>query len=318
MKKISKNQILGLATLSGGLLGILSKTKALKIVGFGVAGISAGVLLKDMFKEEKKKVELQCQETEKIIEDSGLDLTKVDETDLMASEGEEELVFGKILLREAYRSCVFSDDMLEYDSSDFLGTLHVMQNVEKNRIIISIPLPRRSKKGLCPQDVREHFSDIYEEFIEEHNLDMQVFLNQIGVHVGLGDDGYTYYQELERDEDEKFQEYLERITRVIDAWENGDKAFHAKYKHHNDTETIRFEQYLNLEFPVFPKTSNKKGLDLITAMSLLNVLTENMSIYANNTGREHSFMFNHIAFHPTDDYGTILQIKDKELVTVDL
>ena len=59
MKKISKNQILGLATLSGGLLGILSKAKALKIVGFGVAGISAGILLKEMFKEEKQKRSLK-------------------------------------------------------------------------------------------------------------------------------------------------------------------------------------------------------------------------------------------------------------------
>ena len=100
--------------------------------------------------------------TEKIIEESGLDIAKIDNIDLLANQdtedinGEDEVIFGKVLLHHAYD--VFSDDMLEYDADDILHTLHVLQNVEKNRIIISIPLPIKfDKKGIGSADMRQHF-----------------------------------------------------------------------------------------------------------------------------------------------------------------
>lgn len=317
MKK--KKIILGFITIAGAGLCALGKTKTQKSLG-AVALLSAGgALLYDSFKEERKKVEKDCQETEEIIEKSGLDIEKVSEIDLLATEEDEEPQFGRILLRESYKSNVFSDEMLEYDPKDYFGTLHILQNVEKNRIIISIPMPRRNKKGLCPTDIREHFTKIYEDFIEDNSLDMQVFLNQVCVHIGIDEkDSYTYFSEIEREDGETFNEYLHRITNIIDAWENGDKPFHKKFENYNDTKTIKFIQYLNLEFPVFPATSRKKGLNLITTMSLLRELTGQMSILVGNTQREQIFEFSHIAFHPTDDYGTIFVEKDGEIITEDL
>ena len=320
----SKKAVLGITTIAGLLGGVLIKSKVGKVISFGVAGISAGILLKETYKEEKKEVEAECDETEKIIEESGLDIAKIDNIDLLANRdtedinGEDEVIFGKVLLHHAYD--VFSDDMLEYDADDILHTLHVLQNVEKNRIIISIPLPIKfDKKGIGSADMRQHFENIFEDFIEEKGIDMPMYTNQIGVHVGKSlEDGYTYYSEMEYEPDEKFNSYLKRINTIMNAWNRGDREAHAKWDIYDGTKTVRFEQYLTLEFPVFPSSSQKVGLTVLSAMTLLRRLTEIMTIYSSSTGREHEFEFNHIIFHPGDDYGTILQSNGGKIEEIDL
>ena len=320
----SKKAVLGITTVAGLLGGVLIKSKVGKVISFGVAGISAGILLKETYKEEKKEVEAECDETEKIIEESGLDIAKIDNIDLLANQdtedinGEDEVIFGKVLLYHAYD--VFSDDMLEYDADDILHTLHVLQNVEKNRIIISIPLPIKfDKKGIGSADMRQHFENIFEDFIEEKGIDMPMYTNQIGVHVGKSlEDGYTYYSEMEYEPDEKFNSYLKRINTIMNAWNRGDREAHAKWDIYDGTKTLRFEQYLTLEFPVFPSSSQKVGLTVLSAMTLLRRLTEIMTIYSSSTGREHEFEFNHIIFHPGDDYGTILQSNGGKIEEIDL
>ena len=320
----SKKAVLGITTVAGLLGGILIKSKVGKVISFGVAGISAGILLKETYKEEKKEVEAECDETEKIIEESGLDIAKIDNIDLLANQdtedinGEDEVIFGKVLLHHAYD--VFSDDMLEYDADDILHTLHVLQNVEKNRIIISIPLPTKfDKKGIGSADMRQHFENIFEDFIEEKGIDMPMYTNQIGVHVGKSlEDGYIYYSEMEYEPDEKFNSYLKRINTIMNAWNRGDREAHAKWDIYDGTKTLRFEQYLTLEFPVFPSSSQKVGLTVLSAMTLLRRLTEIMTIYSSSTGREHEFEFNHIIFHPGDDYGTILQSNGGKIEEIDL
>ena len=320
----SKKAVLGITTVAGLLGGILIKSKVGKVISFGVAGISAGILLKETYKEEKKEVEAECDETEKIIEESGLDIAKIDNIDLLANQdtedinGEDEVIFGKVLLHHAYD--VFSDDMLEYDADDILHTLHVLQNVEKNRIIISIPLPTKfDKKGIGAADIRQHFENIFEDFIEEKGIDMPMYTNQIGVHVGKSlEDGYIYYSEMEYEPDEKFNSYLKRINTIMNAWNRGDREAHAKWDIYDGTKTLRFEQYLTLEFPVFPSSSQKVGLTVLSAMTLLRRLTEIMTIYSSSTGREHEFEFNHIIFHPGDDYGTILQSNGGKIEEIDL
>lgn len=320
----SKKAVLGITTVAGLLGGVLIKSKVGKVISFGVAGISAGILLKETYKEEKKEVEAECDETEKIIEESGLDIAKIDNIDLLANQdtedinGEDEVIFGKVLLHHAYD--VFSDDMLEYDADDILHTLHVLQNVEKNRIIISIPLPTKfDKKGIGAADMRQHFENIFEDFIEEKGIDMPMYTNQIGVHVGKSlEDGYTYYSEMEYEPDEKFNSYLKRINTIMNAWNRGDREAHAKWDIYDGTKTLRFEQYLTLEFPVFPSSSQKVGLTVLSAMTLLRRLTEIMIIYSSSTGREHEFEFNHIIFHPGDDYGTILQSNGGKIEEIDL
>lgn len=320
----SKKAVLGITTVAGLLGGVLIKSKVGKVISFGVAGISAGILLKETYKEEKKEVEAECDETEKIIEESGLDIAKIDNIDLLANQDtedindEDEVIFGKVLLHHAYD--VFSDDMLEYDADDILHTLHVLQNVEKNRIIISIPLPTKfDKKGIGASDIRQHFENIFEDFIEEKGIDMPMYTNQIGVHVGKSlEDGYTYYSEMEYEPDEKFNSYLKRINTIMNAWNRGDREAHAKWDIYDGTKTLRFEQYLTLEFPVFPSSSQKVGLTVLSAMTLLRRLTEIMTIYSSSTGREHEFEFNHIIFHPGDDYGTILQSNGGKIEEIDL
>lgn len=320
----SKKAVLGITTVAGLLGGVLIKSKVGKVISFGVAGISAGILLKETYKEEKKEVEAECDETEKIIEESGLDIAKIDNIDLLANQDtedindEDEVIFGKVLLHHAYD--VFSDDMLEYDADDILHTLHVLQNVEKNRIIISIPLPTKfDKKGIGSSDMRQHFENIFEDFIEEKGIDMPMYTNQIGVHVGKSlEDGYIYYSEMEYEPDEKFNSYLKRINTIMNAWNRGDREAHAKWDIYDGTKTVRFEQYLTLEFPVFPSSSQKVGLTVLSAMTLLRRLTEIMTIYSSSTGREHEFEFNHIIFHPGDDYGTILQSNGGKIEEIDL
>lgn len=315
--KINKNQTLGILTLLGGAMGILGKSKATKIIGFGTSLISGGILLGSMYKEESKKIESQCHETEKVFERTGLDPEKIETSSLMAIRAEDGTPeFSKTILKEVWNSSSLPDEMFEYSCNAYLNTLHIMQNVEKNRIIISIPLPSKSRGNLSPQDIRDFYKQIFDDFIDENSLDMKNFLNQIGVVVTEGDDKYTYYEELLRDEDESFHDYIGRVSSYQRDSENGKKPKGLTLKD-NDT-FLRIEQYLNLEFPVFPEQSSKRGLDLFSAVELIKTLTETAYIRSSSTGTEIKFDLNRIAFHPTDDYGTILLIKGGSIESIDL
>lgn len=318
MKKLSKNQTLGILTLLGGALGILGKDKATKIAGFGASIITGGILFSRMFKEEYKKVEDQCQETEKVFKETGLSPEKIETISLMSGSEENSGTpeFAKTILHEIWKSSALPDEMLEYHHGAYLNTLHIMQNVDKNRVIISIPLPSKNKGNLGPQDIREFYKNLFDDFIAENKLDMKNFLNQIGVVVTKGDDEYTYYEELLREEEESFQDYIKRVISYQKDSENG-KAPRGLILKEGD-KFLRIEQYINLEFPVFPEHSNKKGLDLFSAVKLIKLLTETAYIKSGSTGREIAFDLNRIAFHPTDDYGTIFVAKGGSIESIDL
>lgn len=317
MKKPSKNQTLGILTLLGGALGILGKDKATKIAGFGTSILAGGTLLYRMYKEESKNIEAQCQETEEVFEETGLDPEKIETVSLMTgAEDGKDPEFAKTILQEIWKSSALDDEMLEYSYGAYLNTLHVMQNVEKNRVIISIPLPSKNKGSLSPQDIREFYKNLFDDFIAENKLDMKNFLNQIGVLVTKGDDDFTYYEELLREEEETFQDYIKRVISYQGDSENGKTPRGLTLK--EGDKFLRIEQCLNLEFPVFPEHSNKKGLDLFSAVKLIKLLTETAYIKSGSTGREIAFDLNRIAFHPTDDYGTIFVIKGGSIVSVDL
>lgn len=315
--KISKNQTLGVLTLLGGLAGALGTNKVVKTLGFGAGILAGGILLRRMFKEEYKKIETQCEETEKVFEDTGLKPGTVETSSLLTGTEDATPEFGRIILQEIWKSSALPDDMLEYKYGAYLNTLHVMQNTEKNRIIISIPLPQKAKGNLEPQEIRNHFKHVFEEFINENKLDMMPYLNQIGVVVTRdnSEPPYTYYEEILRDEDEKFHDYLGRVISYQKESENG-KAPRGLTIRDND-KFLRIDQYLNLEFPVFPEHSNKKGLNLFSAVKLINLLTETAYIKS-VSGREVTFDLNHVAFHPTDDYGTIYVIKGGDIEIVEL
>lgn len=315
--KISKNQTLGLLALLGGFVGILGKNKATKTVGFGTSIVAGGFLLKNMYKEEAKKIEEQCQETEEVFETTGLDPEKIETVSLLTGTEDGDPEFGRILLKEIWKSSALPDEMLEYNYGSYLSTLHVMQNVEKNRLIISIPLPQKTKGALGPQEIRDHYKQVFDEFIAEHSLDMKTFLNQIGVVVTRdnSEPPFTYYEEISRDEEETFHDYLGRVISYQKESENGKKPKGLTLQE-ND-KFLRIEQYLNLEFPVFPEHSNKKGLDLFSAVGLIKILTETAYIKS-QTGREVAFDLDHVAFHPTDDYGTIFTVNGGNIKSVDL
>lgn len=314
---MQKKKLAGVLSLFSGALALLAEKKPVKLV-LGISSITfGGYYVFKTFREESAKVNTEAEETSKKIERSGLDIKKIESGTSLNKE--EEVSFGEILLREAYNSRVFDNDTLAFSNKSVLTTLHVLQNVEKNRLIISIPLPHLTRHGLTPLDVRQHFSQVFEDFIRAEKLDMKLFLNQIGVHVGRGTDNYTYYDEIVKGENESFKDYLERVTHLIKLFDEDPSELNEEYEFDDDVEeTIRIDQYLNLEFPIYPETSLKKGLDLISAMSLLNELMEIQSIYCKNSGKDVDYEFTNILFHPSDDYGTILQVSGKEIEEIDL
>lgn len=318
-----KNVLRGLLAIGAGM-SLFGKSKRTKFIGVTLSTASGGILLYDRYKAEEKIVEEEIKKTEELYETSGLKPNLVGDLDLLPEETEEdnEIIFGVRLLREVHRNCVLPEEMLEFDPNDVLGTLHILQNTSKNRIIVSIPLPRESRRELSPKDIRAYFKELYTNFVREHGLDMNVYLNQVCVLVGT-DPGekegekYIYYQEIEREPDETFPEYLERTTTIREGWASGKKEFLSEYKIcGNDTygylETIRFDMYLNLEFPVFPRSSKKVGLDLITFSKLLRELVGTALIKVSNTGKEKPFELNHVLFHPTDDYGEYLGFNEND------
>ena len=324
---MKNKKILGISALVlGGTLGILGKTRSLKASGFVAAGIGGVCLFREIFKEEKQKVEVQAEATERELDKTGLNVEVVDDFDLF-----EQDFYAKKVLQEIYKSAVFPDEMLVYNSSVFNQTLHVMQHPEKPRVIISIPLPNRSRKGLTPRDVKEYFNNFFREFIDREKISMPPYTNHIGVHVGV-DDGYYYFTEIERmstppvnDGDEGWTEphkdYINRIESIITAWESGDEKRMEPYKRVNETDTIRFEQYLNIELPLFSKEqSDKKGVDLLLITKLLNELVSTHQVYCKNLNKDLDFEFKRILFHPENDYGVFYLIDEdtKEIVEVEL
>lgn len=318
MKKSTKNALLFATAATGVAMVVWGENKLVKIAGLLASAISVPTLGCRIWKQEKKKIEAECQETERVFETTGLDPEKIETASLLVGTEDEQPLFGKTILQEIWKSSVLPDDMLEYNRNAYLNTLHVLQNVEKNRVIISIPLPQRSKGGLNPQDIRDYYKDIFDEFIENHGLDMKTILYQIGVVVTKGDENppYTYYSEIVKDSDESFHEYFNRINSYQKESENGKKPRGLTL---DEKETfLRIEQYLNLEFPIFPEHSNRKGLDLFSAVELIKILTEPAYIRSSSNGREINFDLNRVIFHPTDDYGTIFVIKGGKVETVDL
>lgn len=330
MKK-TKNFALGTLTLLGSALGCLSKNKAVRIGGFVVSGVSAGLLLKDLWKKEKAVVEKQCQETEKKIEQSGLDIEKIEHSvDLLENEGKEEVYFGQTLLLEIYKSCVLDDDMLTYSRQDFLGTLHIMQSEDRDEVIVCIPLPNKGRTGISPGDIRAYFKEFYEEWVDEHKIDLgtednQVFLDHIFVCVGREidpdeDDGYGYmtYQTVLKEEGEVHRDYMNRMNEVIELWARGDRDCREKYKVHEGSETLGFEQYLLFKLPVYPSGSKLTGLDLISATTLVKDLMELHEIPLRRHDDSVNWQFNRVLFHPGEDLGRFYQIENNKLKTIDL
>lgn len=316
MKKII-DAILAAITLLGIFVGLLGKTKSVKRTGYILAAGSGSALLIRKGLKEYKEVEKQCQETEKVFEETGLDPNNITTPSLLTGTEENPPIFGEILLKEIWNNSVFPNEMLEYCRESQLNTLHIMQNVDKNRIIVSIPIPKYTKGNLSPQDIREYYKNIFEDFIDENNLEMKAFLNQIGVVVTQDCENppFTYFEEIVRNNDESFPVYIERVNALQKESENGKKPKDLVIQ--DGEKFLRIEQYFNLQFPVFPEFSNKRGLDLFLSVKLIKILTEEAYI-PSKTGREIKFDLNRIAFHPTDDYGTILVIKEGKVHHIDL
>lgn len=315
MKNQKKKILLGATSLLGMTVGLTAKkSKALRFSGLAIGAVSSALLISKIWKDEKKKVEESSKKTEDAIEKSGLNPDKVLETGLIEStEKGRPVIFGETLLETSYTNSVFEDQVLEYNPKTWQKTLHVLQVGEKIRI--SIPLPLIGKRGsLEPKIIRDHFQVIFDEFIKSRSLDMKAYINQVGVQVwrGAGEGGegeYTYFSEIERNPGETFRDYLGRIKDIFEDWEDG---------YIEDDETIRYEQYLNLDFPVFPKKMNRRGLDIVSTMELLKKLMEPHLIKIN--GKEFGFQFSNLNFHPGDDLGQVIVIdyQKKEMVIKDL
>lgn len=317
--KISKNQTLGLLALLGGAVTVLSKSKSAKTVGLCTSIVSGGILLKRMCKEEYKTIKKECKETEEVFENSGINPAQTTKVSLMTGNEETTPIFGNILLTELYKNSVFPDEMLEFDPNFASSTLHIMQNLDKNRVIVSIPLPRNFRKigGLSPKNIRYHYQKIFEEFVKDYKIDQKVYLNQIGVVVIEGYDeesqsSYTDYFEIIRDEDEKFPEYIDRVYKVMNACENGHQDIISGVDLDEEEKIVRIEHYLNVELQVFPESSDRKGLDLLSAIDLLKRLTD-VEYIMSDSRTEIQFSLDRIVFHPSNDYGQILSIKDGKL-----
>lgn len=306
MKRNKK--ILGLLTLAGSLVGLATKNKASKFIGSGLAVISGGILLYDLFKEEKTKIRKQIEETEKTLRDSGIDPEK---TEVLLSSFSETEFFPREILKGVYNNSTVPDESLKYNEKAYLSTLHVMKNVDKRRVIISIPLPPKSNKSVGPVEIRSYFRTFFDEFISDNHLEMKNYLNVIGVVVTSEDD-ITYYSEIIKEEDETFHDYFDRIM----EYQKSSKQPEGLNLQDGE-KFIRVETYLNLEFPIYKPNTGKVGLELISATKLINSLITDHPIKS-ISGKEFTFNLNRVLFHPTDDYGVFYEIEDGRIKTIEI
>lgn len=315
--------------VTGTSMTLFGKPTWMKVTGAVITLLSAGKMAVSTYRSEKERISEAYETAESEVKKrTGLDIRRIETVRFDSSENGEIAISGT-LLQEIYNNSVFPNEVLDYNVNNYLGTLHILQNVKKKRLIVSIPLPRKTKKGICPQDVREYFSKIYKNFIARHELSMDLFLNQTCYQVCCDpEDNTPYFLEIDREKDETFKEYLGRITNIIEAWESNNPSFVEKYSEIGVTDengeefklkTVRFDHYLTLEFPVYPETSDRNGVNVLNSVELIKELMETHQIPVKSTGREETFVFDHIAFHPDDEYHNIYTFdEDGKLVVVSL
>lgn len=322
MKKFNKKWLFALVTAISTVVAATSKNNKVKAAASAVSlGCSLPILL-SFTKKTVKEVNKECDETEKIINDLGLDVNSMD-SDLIDSEavkavsaleGLEKDVKNGTPLYSLYLQArkVFDDEMLDYHPTESFesGTIHVMQR--DNTLILGMRLPG-NERGDGPSDI-----DIYQYFnkgeFKEEVLDKLecagIYVYRKGI-VHYNEKPFEKFDVIEREEGEPVHNYYRRISQIVESWDKFD-GFRQDMKAEFEKKGKDLRGYYNFLFIELPiKTSNSivPGMTITKTLKLLRRMTEEGANVISRYGSlDETFELDRILIHPGDDLSRVFTV----------
>lgn len=313
MEKRTKNLLkVGLLLAAG--TAVASKNKAVKI-GAGAVALAGGIYFgKELFKKHLGEVNQECDETEEIIEKSGVNPETLESDSLLVPEKEDENS-GAINTKTLYRQArdKFDDEILE--SWKFNErTVHVLQ--DDKRLVFALQMPKYQERDgdsrkigsakLTGFSMYKYFKEEFLDLAVQDELAInprEINIYQKG-YAKVIRENYTCFDEIPRLDNEKTNDYVKRVNSIIETWETVE-GFRKKTieEYEEKGEEIKgYAIFMFIEFPVRKEGEIVPGMTVTKTMWLLDeLLGTQYDIPVNAQGITTPFDFQHTLFHPGND-----------------
>ena len=319
MKKKTENLLLTALSVGAAGAAYCSDNKVVKIIASSVALVSCGLLIvragKDHLLETIKEVNQECDETEDFVEKSGVDPKDLDSDYLSNHDDPYKENSGKILFRAA-RNGVLDDDMM---SSCTLSesTLHVFQTDRK--VVFAIQLPKSQKRGeLQGRNVYLYFKEEIKDYAAMKEIGIKSGINfyQRGM-ARVWVNNKLHFEPIEKLEGEETREYVKRINSILETWDEVEDYRRERIEEFESRGKILkgYDNFMFIEFPVKLEGNDLPGMTLTKTMWLIDELMSTyFEINVGDQGMTKKFEFNHIMFHPGDNFGELYAWNDEDKV----
>lgn len=338
MKKRTENLLLSASIAAAVGATYCADNKVVKVIASGLALVGGGMLIfrngKTILKETIEEVNHECDETERIIEESGINVDLLDDDNLSNHEdgANDGSINTKILFRQARE--IFSDDELESCSMNE-HALHVLQRNKKLVFAIQMPksqAPESRKKtkkdigsmSLRSQDVYLFFKEEFTDYAgsEEIGIKSGIKIYQTGLARVIVNNKLCY-EPIERLEGEETREYVKRVNSIIETWESLESYRRERVEEYESRgkELKGYENFMFIEFPVQRDGDILPGMTVTKTMWLIQELMDTyFEIDNNKLGIRQKFEFSHIMFHPGEDLAELYawDVEDGKLEIVHL
>lgn len=301
------------ATVTGGV-ACFSKNKTVRTISQIVSLASSGVILytqgKMILQKTIKEVNQECDEVERMVERSGVnvDLLKEDQSSHENSETGVSISI-ETLFKQSRE--IFSEDAFLHFAGDH--TLHILQYDEKIVFGIQLPKPKnednfnfiRPITQLSSQDVYLFFKDMFIDYAEGDELGVlgsSLKIYQRGFKT-VDIDNKRSYEPIEKLDGEDTREYVKRVNSVIEAWIRVDSYKRSLIKEceSEGKDLIDIDSFMFIEFPIQRDGDLLPGMTVTKTMWLIRELMEPYYEIKNRSGVKCNFSFENILFHLGDN-----------------
>lgn len=322
MKKRTERLLLAVGTALSAGTAYCSDNKAVKVIASGLALVGGGMLIfrhgKKHLQEVIKEVNSECDETEKIIEKSGVDPDILENDNLLEQEETDskgEVICAPTLFRQA-RTFLDDDQMNSVKFNEH--TVHVLQE-GKQKLVFCLQMPISQKKGtLRGQNMYLFFKETFLDYAAEDEIGITAGINiyQKGFAC-FWEENKLKYEPIEKLEGEETREYVKRVNSVLKTWEELDSYREEQIESYKAMgKTLKgYDNFMFIEFPIKREGDILPGMTVTKTMWLIQELMETyFEIVVDSQGTKKNFEFERILFHPGSDLGEVLAWNDEEKV----
>lgn len=321
MKKRTESLLLAVGTAISAGTAYCSSNKAVKVIAGGLALVGGGIWIfrhgKKDLQEVIEEVNSECDETEKIIERSGIDPDLLDNDNLLEQEETDdkgEVICAPTLFRQA-RTFLDDDQMGSVRYNEHM--IHVLQ--DKKKLVFALQMPVSQKKGtLRGQNMYLFFKEAFLDYAAEDEIGIAAGINiyQKGF-ARLWEEKKLKYEPIEKLEGEETREYVKRVNSVLKSWEEVNTYREEQIESYKSMgkELKGYDNFMFIEFPIKRDGDLLPGMTVTKTMWLIQELMETyFEIVVDSQGTKKNFEFEHILFHPGSDLGEVLSWNDDEKI----